>query len=187
MGFFDKVTQTATILGKNLVDTAVNFSASINVAEQEQTELNQLKAQKNVVEQELDSLYTQIGRRYIDYVIKTGDLAGIDTEDLIKLMNPKLAKKKEIEARMVALEKEIKEQTILREKQMAEEEFLAEKNKLDKALEMDILTQDEYVARIMTARKKMDNFEQIRRIKQQKEMGLITYEEMEAKLKILTE
>ena len=95
MGFFDKVTQTASILGKNIYDMGVNLGATMTVAEQEETELKQLKAQKNIVEQELDALYTQVGKRYIDHVIKTGDLAGIPTGDLIKLMSPKMAKKKD--------------------------------------------------------------------------------------------
>ena len=187
MGFFDKVTQTASILGKNISDMGFNLGATLTVAEQGETELKQLKAQKNVVEQELDALYTQVGKRYIDHVIKTGDLAGIPTGDLIKLMSPKMAKKKEIETRIIELEKEIKEQTILREKQIVEEEFFAEKERLDKALGMDILTQEEYDYKIQIAKKKMLNFEEIRRIKKQAEMGLITYEEMEAKLRILTE
>ena len=175
------------MLGKDILTSATNISATLNVAEQEQTELNQLKAQMKVVDQELDSLYIQVGRRYIDYVIKTGDLAGIATGDLIKLMSPKMTKKKEIESRIIELEKEIKQQTILREKQMAENEFLMEKNKLDTALAMDILTQEEYDFKIRIAKKKVENFEEIRRVKQQADMGLITQQELDFKLKILTE
>lgn len=100
--------------------------SSAAVAAQEQTELAQLKSQVNVINQELDSFYVRIGRRYIDYVLETGDMPGIDTSDLLKLMDPKMTKKKEL-------------------KQQAEETYLAEKAKLDKALSMELMSQTEYV------------------------------------------
>ena len=75
----------------------------------------------------------------------------------------------------------------MREKQQAEEAFLAEKNKLDKALAMDVLSQDEYDVKLAIAKKKVDNFDEIRRVKQQAEMGLITKEEKDARLRALTE
>ncbi len=64
----------------------VGFSAA--VAAQEQLELAQLKPQVNVINQELDVFYVQIGRRYIDYVLEIGDMFGIDASDLLKLMEP---------------------------------------------------------------------------------------------------
>jgi len=76
--------------------------------------------------------------------------------------------------------------TSLREKQEAEEAFLKEKEKLDKALGMDVLSQEEYDERIASARKRVDNFEAIRKVRQQAEMGLITAQEMEAKIKALS-
>ena len=87
--------------------------------------------------------------------------------------------------RSIQLEKEIKQKDILREKAVVEEEFLAEKSKLDKALGMELLSQDEYDAKLAIAKKKVDNFVEIRRIKQQAEMGLITEAEKNAKLNAL--
>ena len=75
----------------------------------------------------------------------------------------------------------------MREKAAAEEAFLAEKTKLDRALAMDLLTQEEYDAKLATARKRVDNFELIRKIEQQAEMGLITAEEKAEKLKAILE
>ena len=187
MGLFDKVTQTASMLGKSVANSAINIGASATTAVQEQGELVQLKSQINVIEQELDVLYAQIGRRYIDFVLETGEMPGIDASDLLKLMDPKMTKKMELEQKVIELEKEIKTKTILREKQMAEEEFLAEKTKLDRALAMDVLTQDEYDIKLSIAKKKVDNFEEIRRVNQQAEMGLITKEEKESRIKALTE
>jgi hypothetical protein len=187
MGLFDKITQNATNLGKNVVNSTANLGASVVTAAQEQNELVQLKSQVNVIEQELNALYAQVGRRYIDYVLETGDMPGVDASDLLKLLDPKLTKKLELEQKIVELEKEIKDKQIAREKQTVEKQFISEKSKLDRALAMDVLTQEEYDIKLAMAKKKVDNFEEIRRVKQQANMGLITNEERDAKIKSLTE
>ena len=142
--------------------------------------------QVNVIEQELDASYAQIGRKFVDYVIQTGDMPAIDVSDILKLMDPKLAQKDELEKKIIELEKKIKNSAVLREKQAAEEEFLAEKARLDKALAMDILSQEEYDQKLAVARKKVDNFEAIRRVEQQYEMKLITKEERDERIQELT-
>lgn len=187
MGLFDKVTATATSIGKSAMNSAAKVGSSATVTAQEQTELVQLKSQINVINQELDAFYVQIGRKYIDYVIATGDMPGIDVSDLLKLVDPKMTKKNELEQKVIELEKEIKSKNILREKQQVEEEYLAEKTKLDKALAMDVISQDDYDIKLAIAKKKVDNFEEIRRVKQQADMGLISKEEKDAKIKALTE
>lgn len=187
MSFFDKVTQTAANLGKSVVNSASKIGSSATVTAQEQTELAQLKSQINVIDQELDVFYNQIGRRYIDYVLETGDMPGIDASDLLKLMDPKMTKKQELEQKFIELEKEISTKNVLREKQLVEEEYLAEKVKLDRALAMDVISQSDYDVRLAIAKKKVDNFEEIRRVKQQADMNLITKEERDAKIKELTE
>ena len=187
MAFFDKVTKAATNLGKSAINTAANVGSTVGVAAQDQSELAALKMQVNVIEQELDASYIQIGRKYIDYVIRTGEMPGIDVSDILKLMDPKLTQKDDLEKKIIELEKKIKDNAVLREKQAAEEEFLQEKTKLDKALAMDILSQDEYDIKLAIAQKKVDNFENIRKVEQQFEMKLITKEERDAKIKELTE
>lgn len=185
MGLFDKVTKTAASIGGEVMKAATTVGSNATVAAQEQSELVALKSQVNVIEQELNSSYIQIGRKYVDYVIESGDMPGIDVSDILKLIDPKLTKKQELEKQIIELEKEIKSKTVLREKQQAEEEFLAEKAKLDKALGMDVITKDEYDIKVAMARKKVDNFEEIRRIEQQAEMGLITKEEKAQKIEAL--
>jgi hypothetical protein len=187
MAFFDKVTKVATNIGKSAVSTAANVGSSVGVAAQDQSELAALKMQVNVIEQELEASYSQIGRKYVEYVIASGEMPGIDVSDLLKLMDPKLTQKAELEAKIIALEKKIKDNAVLREKQAAEAEFLAEKAKLDKALGMDVLSQEEYDEKIRVARLKVDNFEAIRRVEQQYDMKLITREERDAKLRALTQ
>lgn len=185
MGLFDKVTKTASSVGSSMLKGAATVGSSAAVAAQEQSELVVLKSQVNVIEQELNSSYVQIGRKYVEYVVQSGDMPGIDVSDILKLIDPKMTKKQELEQKIIELEKEIKQKNVLREKQQAEEEFLAEKAKLDKALAMDVLSQDDYDVKLALARKKVDNFEAIRRIEQQAEMGLITKEEKAQKIEEL--
>lgn len=185
MGLFDKVTKAASNVGGSVLKGAAKVGSNVATTAQEQGELVSLKSQVNVIEQELNASYVQIGRKFVEYVAETGDMPGIDVSDILKLIDPKLEKKQELEKKIIELEKEIKQKNVLREKQQAEEEFLAEKNKLDKALGMDIISQDEYDLKIAIARKKVDNFEEIRRIEQQADMGLITKDEKKEKLDAL--
>ena len=187
MGLFDKVAKTATNMGKSALNTASNVGSTVGVAAQDQSELASLKMQVNVIEQELDSSFVQIGRRYVDYVLSSGEMPGIDVSDILKLIDPKMEQKQELEKQIIALEKKIKDNAVLREKQMAEQAYLEEKSKLDKALAMDIISQDEYDAKLAVAKKKYDNFEQIRKVEQQYDMKLITKEERDAKIKELSE
>ena len=185
MGLFDKVVKTASNVGTSVAKSAANVGSSASVAAQEQSELLALKSQINVIEQELNASYVQIGRKYVEYVLTSGEMPGIDVSDILKLIDPKLTKKQELEQKIIELEKEIKSKHVLRDKQQAEEKYLAEKSKLDKALAMDIITQEEYDEKLVLAKKQVDNFEAIRKIEQQAEMGLITKEEKAAKLQQL--
>lgn len=182
MGLFDKVTKAAGSIGNSVANSAAKVGSNVVVTSKEQSELISLKSQINVINQELNAAYAQIGRKYVDYVIETSEMPGIDVSDVLKLMDPKLEKKQELEAEIIRVEKEIKSKNVLREKQQAEADFLKEKEKLDKALAMDLLTQKEYEAKIAFARLRVDNFEAIRKIEQQAEMGLITPAEKQQKL-----
>ena len=111
---------------------------------------------------------------------------GINVSNMHKMMEPKLERLKELERKLIEAEKRVKDIDILRAKERAEHEFYNEKNVLDRALAMDVLTQEEYSKRLAVARKKLDNFEEIRRVRSQLEMGLISREEFNARMGYLT-
>ena len=186
MALFDKVAKTAGNMGKSFANSAAKVGSTVGVAAQDQSELAGLKMQVNVIQQELDASYVQIGRRYVDYVLASGEMPGIDVMDILKLMDPKLSQKKELEEKIIVLEKKIKDNAVLREKQAAEQDFLQEKDRLDKALAMDVISSDEYDVKIAIARKRVDNFEAIRRVEAQYDMKLISKEERDAKIAELT-
>ena len=104
-----------------------------------------------------------------------------DVSDFLTIIKQDQAKKKELENQLAEVEKRAKQNTLLREKTKAEESFEQEKGVLDKALAMEIISKEEYEQKLNIARKKVENFEEIKKIEQQFEMG-ITKEEKDEKI-----
>ena len=105
-----------------------------------------------------------------------------DVSDFLTIIKQDQAKKKELENQLAEVEKRAKQNTLLREKTKAEESFEQEKGVLDKALAMEIISREEYEQKLNIARKKVENFEEIKKIEQQFEMGIITKEEKDEKI-----
>lgn len=105
-----------------------------------------------------------------------------DVSDFLTIIKQDQAKKKELENQLAEVEKRAKQNTLLREKTKAEESFEQEKGVLDKALAMEIISKEEYEQKLKIARKKVENFEEIKKIEQQFEMGIITKEEKDEKI-----
>lgn len=105
-----------------------------------------------------------------------------DVSDFLTIIKQDQAKKKELENQLAEVEKRAKQNTLLCEKTKAEESFEQEKGVLDKALAMEIISKEEYEQKLNIARKKVENFEEIKKIEQQFEMGIITKEEKDEKI-----
>lgn len=105
-----------------------------------------------------------------------------DVSDFLTIIKQDQAKKRELENQLAEVEKRAKQNTLLREKTKAEESFEQEKGVLDKALAMEIISKEEYEQKLNIARKKVENFEEIKKIEQQFEMGIITKEEKDEKI-----
>lgn len=105
-----------------------------------------------------------------------------DVSDFLTIIKQDQAKKKELKNQLAEVEKRAKQNTLLREKTKAEESFEQEKGVLDKALAMEIISKEEYEQKLNIARKKVENFEEIKKIEQQFEMGIITKEEKDEKI-----
>lgn len=108
-----------------------------------------------------------------------------DVSDFLTIIKQDQAKKKELENQLAEVEKRAKQNALIREKTKAEEAFEQEKGVLDKALVMEILSKEEYEQKLNIARKKVENFEEIKKIEQQFEMGIITKEEKDEKINAL--
>lgn len=183
MGIFDKALNAAKSVG----NAAIKAGSNAGTTMQDNSEIAGLKMEINSIKQELDASYAIIGKRYVQYVIDTGDMPGIDVADVLKEIDPKVTRKQELEKQLVEAQKRLKDANLLKFKQQAEAEYSKEKEKLDQALAMDVLSQDEYNYRLAKAEKRRRNFEEVRRVQSQFDMGLITKEQMNAKIDELTQ
>lgn len=187
MGIFDKVVTAAKNTGSSVASAAAKTGSTIGVAVQDQSELAGLKMQVNIIEQELEKAYSQVGRIYIEYVMNSGEMPGIDVSDILRMIDPKITRKIELEEQIIECQKRVKDNNLMKEKERAEIAFRSEKDKLDKALAMDVISLDEYNIKLAIAYKKVEHFEEIRRIEKQCDMRIITETEKLEKLRLLTE
>ena len=105
-----------------------------------------------------------------------------DVSDFLTIIKQDQAKKKELENQLAEVEKRAKQNTLLREKTKAEESFEQEKGVLVNARAMAIISQEVYERKLNMARTLVENFEEIKKIEQQFEMGIITKEEKDEKI-----
>lgn len=185
MALFDKIKIVGNTIGKTTESLKNNFAN--NVAEgsiliNEKNKISELEKEKKSLDNEIENGYVQIGKKYVEYVMTTNEMPGIDVNDILKMLDPKMSRKIEIKNEIVELEKKIKDQEILRVKQKIEKECEKEKEKLDKALSMDIISQEEYNGKLKKIMSKVIYFEEIRKIEAQFNMNIITLEEKEDKI-----
>ncbi|WP_434798298.1 hypothetical protein [Terrisporobacter vanillatitrophus] len=178
MSFFNNI----KVMKDSISKTANNISNTIAVNNMEQANLARVNKEISSINSEIDSACTQIGRKFLEYVIETNEMPGIDVSDILTVLDPKMIRKTELEKELVEIQKRIKDQMIIKEKNALEEKFKKEKEKLDAALAMDIISEYEYNEKINQHRKRLDNFEAIKKIEQQYELGIISIEEKDYKI-----
>ncbi|MFG6367226.1 MAG: hypothetical protein K1W16_02155 [Lachnospiraceae bacterium] len=168
MDFFDKTTKVVREIGN---------------ATREQTELANLKIQKAAIEKKLESQYAEIGKRYVAYIADTFRTEPFDVTDILDVINPDLDKIAEIMDQVEQKEQQFRQHSIEKDRKKALEQFESEKRKLDKARDLDIISELEYDEKLAKARKRYDNFEMLKKIQMQFEMDIITREEYEEKVR----
>lgn len=182
MDMFEKATKVVKEVGENVIDSARSLGTSIYSTSKEQSELAGIKVQKSVVEKKLQEYYAEIGKRYVDYMGHTDASEAFDVSDVVEAMQPELDKLAEIEAALEEKELNAKKMEEERRQKRAQDEFHEKKARLDKALSMDIISQEEYDNKLAAAQKKLDNYEQLRKIDIQLQMGIISQEEHSEKI-----
>ncbi len=168
MDFFDRTTKVVREIGN---------------ATREQTELANLKIQKAAIEKKLESQYAEIGKRYVAYIADTFRTEPFDVTDILDVINPDLDKIAEIVDQVEQKEQQFRQHSIEKDRKKALEQFESEKRKLDKARDLDIISELEYDEKLAKARKRYDNFEMLKKIQMQFEMDIITREEYEEKVR----
>ncbi len=168
MDFFDKTTKAVRDLSN---------------ATREQTELANLKIQKAAIEKKLESQYAEIGKRYVAYIADSFRTTPFDVSDILDAINPDLERIADIVEQVEQKERQFRQHSIEKDRKRAVEQFENEKRKLDKAKDLDIITDLEYEEKLEKARKRFDNFEMLKKVQMQFEMDIITREEYEEKVR----
>jgi hypothetical protein len=182
MGLFDNLKAATKVTADSIAKAASTAVSTAVTASKENAKINSIKTELTSITGELDAAYKQIGEKFVHYVLTTNEMPGIDVSDILKLMEPKLEKKLELETELIEIEKRLKDQVILQEKAQLEFEIKSQKENLDKAKAMGIIEEDEYNTKLIKLTKRIDNFEAIRNVKKQFELGIINYEELQIKL-----
>jgi len=185
MGLFDKVKTVASSVSSAAGDAAATVGGNALTSAKENAKLVAIKGEISTIDSQLNTAYIQIGKKYVEQAAATGDVSDIGVMDILNSIEPKLDKKVELEDELIEIEKQLKDQLIMTEKANAQRIFDEEKAKFDKALKMDVMSQDEYNENIAKAQSKLDNFDQIRRLKEQLSMDIITKSEFNTKISAL--
>lgn len=182
MGFFDKVKTQASNVGSSIGNIGSKVTGDVLTSSKENAKLIAIKAEIDSIQGELEVAYKDIGKKYVEHIAKSGEYFEIGVSDTLKYIEPKLDKKQKLENEAIEIEKSLKDQLVMQEKAIFQREFDEIKEKLDKARKMDIMTESEYNEKLSKAKTKLEHFDQIRKIKKQFDMSLITKEEMNIKL-----
>ena len=180
---FEKAAKAAKNVGDSVFTSARNIGTSIYSSTKEQGELASLLIQKSTIEKKLTDFYAEIGRRYVEYTSICDSEKVFDVNDIMENMEPELEKLAEVKAAIAEKESLIRKYNEEKARRKAQEEFESAKAKLDKALDMDIITAEEYGQKLESAQRKLDNYELLRKINLQYEMGIITKDEYDEKKK----
>ena len=185
MGLFDRMKTSAAGIGSSLAKGVGSVAGKATVEAKEAAKITAVKADIAAIMAEINTVYTAIGKAYVDAAIAGKEVGDIGVMPQLKLLEPKLEKKMELEKTLIELEKALADSQILQERQLIQAKVDEVKAKLDKAKQMGVISDEDYAERLAKASKELDNFEEIRRLKRQKEMGLLSEEEYQAKYNAL--
>ena len=185
MGLFDRIKTTAGGVAGSVVKGAGQLAGKTTVEAKEQAKILAVKADIASVQSEIDLGYLSIGKLYVEKLLAGMEITDFGAGETLKMLEPKLEKKMALEKELIALEKALDDALLMQEKAALEAEYEDQKAKLDKAKAFGAITDADYDAKLAQARKKLDHFADIRMLKKQKELGIITDEEMKEKIQEL--
>ncbi len=185
MGFLDNIKKQSKTAAGAFGSAASATYNNAAVMKQAQDEINAIQREINALQVEIDNACTQIGRKYIEYVLETKDIPEIGAGDILVVVDSKMERKAELNEQLIEKQKRLNDQLDMQEKSKLESEFIAEKDKLDRALAMAVISQSEYDVKLKELKAPIEHFDDIKRINQQKEMGLITAAERDAKIEAI--
>lgn len=154
--------------------------------QEDSQEKKRLRTQMDALQKELDKQYADLGKQYVDS-LSDGSASKNDIDTAVQMIRQKKESLSKLEKELMEIEKSTINNRIFVEKQQALETFNAELAKLEKAVSMEVMSQEEFNEKRSALQRRMDNFEAIKRIEIQQEMGIITREEKDRKIAQLVE
>ena len=185
MGFFNDLMKTGKSFGSQ-VGTAIGRAASrTGTSAKTAAKITSLKMELNSLESEFENLYMMVGKKYVEYLMETDADPVIDVAEEFRAIIPRMQRREEIENEINELEASNMQSNAMEDLHDAKQEFYEQKRKLDQALRMNVITQEEYDEKLEKYKSKVDNFREINRLQKQYELGIITKDELNFKLKSL--
>ena len=185
MGFFKGLLQTGKSLGRNIGgafgDAANKTGTSAKIALQ----ISALEMEQGKLEREYDELCMIVGKKYIEYLMVMDKEPDVDIDAEIRRILPNVKRREEIDDEIAELKASEMQRQFTEEFNAAQQEYFTQKRKLDQALRGGIITQAEYNEKISVYKSRVENFEEIRRIRAQYDMDIISKDEMRRKLRAL--
>lgn len=185
MGFIKGLFSTTKTLGKQIGGAIGNAADKTGTNAKISLQISSLEMERDKLNVEYENVCAIVGRKYVEYLLNDGTPAHVDVTEELRVIVPKLERIEEIEDEINRLEASRRDNQFTEEFNEAQQEYLALKKKLDQGLRLGVINKDEYNERLAKAKGKVDNFNEIQRVKSQYELGIITKEEMKAKLKFL--
>ena len=162
------------------------YAHTAATTQREEAEINRLKSTVAAIDGELTSAYTLIGKKYFEYALKSGDVnESLGINDILVAAEQKVERKKELQKEIHEIEKRLKDQLLLQEKARIQLEVDTQLEKLENAKNLGIISDAEYEEKIEQANRPLVNFEAIRNVEKQFEIGLISLAEKNQKLAAL--
>lgn len=185
MGVFDKIKITASGIGQSMSKGTEQIVSQFTVETKENAKIVAIKADIVAIDAELNACYADIGKLYVKATISGKNIEDIGCQDIIKTIKPKIAKKINLKKELYALEQELADSMLLQERKLVQDEVNKKIENLDRAKSIGALSEEEYSEYVSKEIKKLENFDAIRKLKKQKELGIITEDEMQEKITAL--
>lgn len=167
---------------KVVTDTSKNLSNVIKAQE----EINLLERELQENSKELECLYAQLGEVYYKNLSKTEEEENVfEIDEILPLIKEKVDNEIKIRENIVKAENNLKDIKKSIERQKLEDEFNKKKEKLDNALKENIINQEEYDEKLASYQHKLDLSDEIIRINEQYNLGIINEEERDLKIENL--
>ena len=95
MDIFEKTAKTVKNASESVISSAKNIGISLYSSTKEQGELAGLNVQKSAIEKKLTDCYTEIGKRYVEYIANCNSgTAFFNVADILESMQPEFRRKK---------------------------------------------------------------------------------------------